>query len=199
MSTTENLKKYQSRNLMKRYFINKFIKRIVNSIADLSELRTILDAGCGEGMVTKEIVSQLPDIKTEGLDISPDALAIARELLPENKLSLGDITKIELPDDSRDLVMALEVLEHLEDPRPAIKELQRVTSKYCLISVPWEPWFSISCLLNGQYLKTWGRYPEHLQFWNKQQISDVVGQYFDIVSVKTSWPWTIVLGVVKKD
>ncbi|MEA2064873.1 MAG: class I SAM-dependent methyltransferase [Patescibacteria group bacterium] len=193
MKVSSNLEKYQSKNFLKKIFIKRFIRQIVETVQSL-KINSILDAGCGEGLIMHNIIKKIPEIKINGFDISNSALKNAKKILPSSYFFQGDITNIKLFDNFYDLAIALEILEHLENPEAALKELKRATKKYCLISVPWEPFFSLGNLFCGKNVKRFGRDKEHLQFWNRGQIIDLVSEYFDIISVKVSFPWTIILG-----
>lgn len=196
MQISNNSAKYQSKNFFKKIFIKRFIGQIIKIVQGL-KINNILDAGCGEGFIMHNTVNKIPKNKIDGFDISEQALENAKKILPNNNFFQGDITNIKLPDNAYDLTTALEILEHLENPKAALKELKRVTKKYCLISVPWEPFFSLGNLSNGKNIKRFGKDKEHLQFWNKKEILDLTSQYFDIILVKTSFPWTIILGQKK--
>lgn len=196
MGISSNLAKYQSKNFLKKIFIKRFVEQIIKIIQEL-EINNLLDAGCGEGFIMHNTLRKISKVKIDGFDISKQALQDAKKILPNNNFFQGDITNIELPNNSYDLVVALEILEHLENQEVALKELKRVTKKYCLISVPWEPFFSLGNLFCGKNIKRLGRDKEHLQFWSKKEITDLVSRYFDIISVKISFPWTIILGQKK--
>lgn len=92
-----------------------------------------------------------------------------------------------------DLVMALEVLEHLDKPQAAIHEIKRVTKKYCLLSVPNEPFFSIGNLLRGKNVSLWGSDPEHIHKWNKRRFLKLLEKDFKVVEIRNSFPWLITL------
>lgn len=94
------------------------------------EVTSILDAGCGNGLITNQLASEYA---ITGIDTSAEALTYLR--CPAYQAS---VTAIPFADNSFDLVMCNEVLEHLDDISlaTAILELERVSSKYILISVP---------------------------------------------------------------
>jgi 2-polyprenyl-3-methyl-5-hydroxy-6-metoxy-1,4-benzoquinol methylase len=100
---------------------------------------------------------------------------------------LGDLREMPYGDDSFDLVMCLEVLEHLPDPHRGLRELRRVTSAHCLVSVPHEPFFRATNFLRGKHVPAWGRDPEHLQHWTARQFRHLVGQYFEIPEHLQHW------------
>jgi len=94
------------------------------------EVETILDAGCGNGVITNALH---PKYRVTGLDLSPAALEHVRT--PKMTAS---VTAIPFPDRSFDLVMCNEVLEHLNDEElaQAVSELKRCASGHMLLSVP---------------------------------------------------------------
>jgi SAM-dependent methyltransferase len=82
----------------------------------------LFDLGCGTGL---NLSSFGNEFKTIGSDISPDALGFCRER------NLADIFSsqaeaIALRNDSVDLVTALDVLEHVREDLPALKEINRI-------------------------------------------------------------------------
>ena len=115
MKKSNNLKKYQTKNLIKKHLINRFIKNIIKIIKKTPDINTILDIGCGEGFIIQEIQSILPKIKIQGLDISKQSINIAETKLPDHKFYLDDISKIKKINKSYDLTLVLEVLEHLDN------------------------------------------------------------------------------------
>ena len=83
--------------------------------------------------------------KLEGLDFLDRAIQLGKNHPPELSLKQGNIYELPYEDNSFDVVLCLEVLEHLEYPERALKaELQRVARKYCIVSVPNEPFFQMA-------------------------------------------------------
>lgn len=96
----------------------------------LNELRefTFFDVGVGTGFYSKEILRVFPFSSGEGFDMSPHSLEHTKLLLhrwnfqKRYKTNLGDILKRKGGTDC-DLVISIEVLEHLEDPLGFLKGL----------------------------------------------------------------------------
>jgi ubiquinone/menaquinone biosynthesis C-methylase UbiE len=97
-----------------------------------SDTRTIIDVGCGNGLITNKL-SEKYDIL--GVDRSKAAL----KMVTCKKLE-ADCSSLPVEDRSYDLVLSSELLEHLDDDtyQATIREFQRISKKYILISVPFE-------------------------------------------------------------
>jgi len=83
-----------------------------------------LDAACGTGAVTRQLLARGHDVV--GVDVSEGMLARARKAAPEAHLLAGDITDLPLPDDDVDHVVCSLALTHLNDLRPFFVEAARV-------------------------------------------------------------------------
>lgn len=187
-----NLQKYRNRNPLQRFLIWNFHRRVGRFVA-ASGARTILDVGCGEGFTIDRLLRVDGHLPIQGVDHDWQALLHAREKLPEIFLQRGDVLRLPYSSDSVELVLCLEVLEHLPDPVPALEELRRVSSHDCLISVPNEPFFMISNLLRGKNVRGWGNDPEHLQQWTAGQFRRMLREYFEVVRVYYPFPWVVAL------
>jgi len=108
----------------------------------------ILDAGCGEGALVVRYRKKGYDIK--GFDLNYSSKYIKK----------GDITRIPFSNEKFDLVLCLDVLEHIEfeKQKEAIKELNRVLRKKgtLILGVPNLANFisRISFLLTGKLIRT---------------------------------------------
>lgn len=188
MSTrSNNLRKYRTANPLVRTSINHFIGQ-VQALVNSLEADQILDVGCGEGFV----MSRFCDRQVYGVDISLEAIAFANRENGCSRLVAGTVYQLPFRDESFDLVLALETLEHLEDPEQALLELRRVTSKYCILSVPYEPYFSAANVLRGKNLRRLGSDPEHRQKWGVKSFSHLINKHFEISELKTPFPWILI-------
>jgi len=188
-----NLQKHLNPNPVQRYLLRRFHRQIA-SLLKATGAEKILDAGCGEGFVVSYLLQGNDRLAITGIDCSPQAIEMARQMVPGVLFDVGDLREMPYGDDSFDLVMCLEVLEHLPDPHKGLRELRRVTSAHCLVSVPHEPFFRATNFLRGKHVPAWGRDPEHLQHWTARQFRRLVQQYLEIERFVYSFPWVIVLG-----
>lgn len=83
---------------------------------------SVCDVGCGTGGVLASLRGRLDVPTLVGWDISPDAAAIARSRHPDIEVRCGDLLGT---DESYDLVLALDVFEHVEDYLGFLRSLAR--------------------------------------------------------------------------
>ncbi len=193
MST--NYAKYQ--NLINKFFLHFFFAQVDKILKQRQGKlpARILEVGCGEGFVLSRLAKLFPQAEIVGVDIDDQALTKAKELCPQAKLLNGDVQQLSFADNQFDLVVCLEVLEHLPEPTKALQEIVRVSRGDILISVPWEPWFSWGNFLRGRWLKTWGRHPEHINYWTKKDFNQWLAKAQLPVRIQRfySFPWLLFL------
>ena len=91
---------------------------------------SICDFGCGLGNLVNDIAGKFPSVMISGLEILREQFLKAKELNKGNKnvtLHNADIFNNGLPDDHFDLTYCRYLLEHVNDPVHAVKEMARVT------------------------------------------------------------------------
>jgi ubiquinone/menaquinone biosynthesis C-methylase UbiE len=191
MQATDNFRKHTAKNPLQRFFIDNFFRTLIAE-ARLLDPETVLDAGCGEGFTLSKFRNEKIGKELTGIDFLDRAIKIGKELHPDLNLKTGSIYEMPFKDKSFDLVLCTEVLEHLEYPEKALAELERVTKKNCLISVPNEPLFMAANFLRGKNLSRFGNDIEHIQHWSKRGIAKLIGKYFEVIEVRNPFPWTLV-------
>jgi len=108
--------------------------------------KQVLDAGCGAGYGSAELARTAAGVL--GIDRSAEAVAFARaEYAAENlRFEQADCLALPAADASIDLVVAFEVIEHLEDWRGFLREARRVLagSGQFIVSTPNKLYYSES-------------------------------------------------------
>jgi len=108
-------------------------------IENIPSNKKVLDVGCLGGNFREYLLEKGVPIKEfYGLDFSPLSIKTARERFPDDKWLLNNCYNIELSDNSIDVVVAMEVLEHLEKPQDFLSEAFRVLvhGGLILVTVP---------------------------------------------------------------
>ena len=97
----------------------------------------VLDVGCGYGAVAHSIATR-SGARVTGLDLSPDQVARARARYADSRLSfVVGTAPDELPDGPFDVIVASNVLEHIDDRRGFLTRIQsRLSPRRWLIRVP---------------------------------------------------------------
>jgi len=184
---TDNFKKHTSNNPLKKLFIYNFFGIILKLLKNL-KVESVLDVGCGEGFTLNKLSENKIGKIYEGIDYSREAIAIGKKLYPNLDLKQGDVYKLPYKDESFDLVICSEVLEHLEEPEKGLRELIRVSKKYLLLSVPNEPLFYFF-----NYTQ-WGKDIGHINKWTFLGFKRFIQkENLKIISFRTPFPWTVVL------
>lgn len=191
MAQTTNYEKHTNQNPISRFFLDNFTKVLIDTIKQFKP-ESILDVGAGEGFVLEKLRQNKIGKKLEGIEYMDEAIALGKKTNPQVKIKKGDIYKLPYKDNSFDLIICTEVLEHLEDPKIALAELKRVTKKHVILSVPNEPLFTIQRFLRGKNILKLGDHPEHIQHWNSNSFRRFVADQLTVKEVKTPLPWTMI-------
>jgi 2-polyprenyl-3-methyl-5-hydroxy-6-metoxy-1,4-benzoquinol methylase len=186
--------KYSSQNPIVRSLMRGF----ENSLQDLVRItgaRDIHEVGCGEGYWTLRWLQA--GYQVRGSDVSKQAIELAllnaQTLGLQPEFKVVSIYELAPPADAAELIVCCEVLEHLENPEPALQVLKSLASPFLIISVPREPIWRILNLARGSYFSDFGNTPGHLQHWSKKAFMEVIQRHFDLVKVLSPMPWTMIL------
>ena len=94
---------------------------------------TVLDVGCGGGDNLAALVHAMPHLVLSGADVSPEALALAARRVPGASLVELDVQRENLRE-TFDLVMAIQVIEHLADDTSALRNMALMAKQWVLVT-----------------------------------------------------------------
>ncbi len=97
---------------------------------------SVLDVGYGDGYWCHVLKDELNVDRVEGIDLAPAYVARARGLFPAVPFLEGDVYALPFGASSFEVVTAVEVLEHLDQPGRAMRELARVAARRVVVTVP---------------------------------------------------------------
>jgi ubiquinone/menaquinone biosynthesis C-methylase UbiE len=175
----------------------EYLRKVLDSFSISTK---ILDVGCGEGALVQEYHAKGYEI--QGVDPNYESSLVQR----------GDATALDFRDESFEVVLCLDVLEHLsfQQQEQALAEMSRVLSKggTLIITVPNLAHLAsrLSFILLGKLIRTSGidRHPgdrpvsEYLELLRKHfSIEKRIGFFptFPLISLLTRWrpSWSVLL------
>lgn len=103
------------------------VKRYEAAIAAAAGALTIVDLGCGVGYGAALMARRNPGASVLAVDIHEPAVQYARRQYAAANIEyrVADSLTLELPERSVDLVTAFELIEHLPDPGPMLRQARR--------------------------------------------------------------------------
>lgn len=185
--------KYASTNPIEQRMMSGFFGAL-DDMLDGLDPSVIVEVGAGEGHVTEQLVERFPQATVVGLDLPDSELADDWASL-DVPMFFGDMTRLPFPDDSIDLVIGLEVLEHVPAPERALAEIARVCARAAVLSVPREPIWRIGNMARGRYLRDLGNTPGHVNHWSARSFERLVGEHFSVERTARPLPWTMLRAV----
>ncbi len=185
--------KYATTNPIERRMMQGFMAAL-DAVLDGLAPRRILEIGVGEGHVTRRVRERFPHATVVGVDLPDEELAGDWR---EAGLAclFGDATRLPVASGGVDLVLAIEVLEHIPRPEEALAELARVCSGALVASVPLEPIWRLGNVVRGRYVGRLGNTPGHVNHWTRRGFRRFVATRFDVDRVASPLPWTIVRAI----
>lgn len=187
--------KYGSQNPIVRRLMSGF-ERSLHDLFQLANPTSLLDVGCGEGVLVHKWANQLgPDKRVVGLDLDDPHLHEQWKQRQAANLEYKVLKAENLPfaDNEFDVTTAIEVLEHVPNPEHTVAEMARIANRWMIVSVPREPLWRGLNMARGAYIRELGNTPGHLNHWSKHQFVDLLNRYGKVAEIRSPFPWTMLL------
>lgn len=139
--------------------------------------KIVLDIGCGEGYGSYLLSKSA--IRVIGVDIAPEVIEHASTKYKAANLSfeIMDVAELKFDEDFADLVVSLQVIEHLPDELPFLREMARVLKKNgeAILSTPNRKTISPGSLepIN----------PFHFREYTPFELQEVLSDFFEEVKI----------------
>jgi len=146
--------------------------------ARLARGKRVLDIACGTGYGSGELAGVARSVT--GVDVSGEAVEYAREHYGAGNLrfEVAGAEALPFPDQSFDLIVAFEVIEHLDDARALLAEARRVMTPagQFIVSTPNRLYYEETRRLSGPN-------PFHTHEFEYAEFREVLGEFFPHVSL----------------
>lgn len=138
------------------WFSVPIMRKRIETIVELCQPagKKIIEVGCNEGFVSKALLENGAEIVTP-VDYSDEMVQKAKEIFGLDVVK-ADINKLPFADQSFDIALGCEVLEHIYNPFKGLSELFRVAREKVVVTVPvgeyWLGELTHQWELNGRFI-----------------------------------------------
>ncbi len=156
---------------------------------------SLLDVGCGEGVLVHKWAQQLGSARVVGIDLEEESIQAGwrEHEAPNLEYRVMEARDLPFVDGEFDLACAIEVLEHVPDPEHTVAEMARCAARHLLVSVPREPLWRVVNMARGAYWSALGNTPGHLNHWSRRSFVELLSRHGEVVEVRSPFPWTMLL------
>jgi 2-polyprenyl-3-methyl-5-hydroxy-6-metoxy-1,4-benzoquinol methylase len=186
--------KYGSSNPVVRRLMAGF-ESSLDELFALASPRSILDVGCGEGVLVQKWAQRLGDGRVVGIDLEEESIQAgwAERQAPNLEYRVMQAENLPFADGEFELASAIEVLEHVPDPEHTLAEMARCAERHLLVSVPREPLWRMLNMARGAYWSELGNTPGHLNHWSRRSFVALLSRHGEVAEVRSPFPWTMLL------
>jgi trans-aconitate methyltransferase len=175
--------KYGSANPLVRWLVRQYLETLYG-LLERHPVAAVLDAGCGEGEIVRRIVERYDPPRLVGLDIDSRLIEHLRCEYPDHDFRTGTLEDY-YDSEPYDVVLCLEVLEHIPDYRAALNALGRLSTRRFIISVPNEPFFRLANVARLRYLSRGGNTPGHVNNFTARRFGALLRDAFPDALIDT--------------
>ncbi|MCW3068488.1 MAG: methyltransferase protein [Solirubrobacterales bacterium] len=186
--------KYGSSNPVVRRLMSGFERSLDELLASAAP-SSLLDVGCGEGVLVHRWAARLPQARVVGIDLEEESIqeGWAERRAPNLEYRVMEAANLPFADGEFELASAIEVLEHLPDPEHTVSEMARCARRHLLVSVPREPLWRMLNMARGAYWPALGNTPGHLNHWSRRSFVELLSRQGEVAEVRSPFPWTMLL------
>jgi SAM-dependent methyltransferase len=186
--------KYGSGNPVVRRLMAAF-ERDLDDLLERAAPASVLDVGCGEGVLVHRWAQRLDECRVVGVDLREQSIqdGWAQRQAPNLEYRVMEGDDLPFAAGEFDVASAIEVLEHVPDPERTLREMARCAERHLLVSVPREPLWRMLNLARGTYWSALGNTPGHVNHWSRRAFVRLLSRHGEVVELRSPFPWTMLL------
>ena len=115
----------------------RYRRLLVERLMPPAPIERVLDVGCGDGSISNDLLQRTRGVVL-GTDLAFKRVSFAARRTPGARFAQSSIYRLPFPDGAFSLVTCTDLLEHLDEPDRAFRELARVSSRWVLVTVPYK-------------------------------------------------------------
>src|SRR5579872_7120077 len=161
---------------LEAYCLHLMHRRAYEEAAQIARGLTVLDLGCNNGFGTHHLSSVAASVV--GLDVSEAAIADARRRFADCDFRVFAGVNLPFPEAAFDVVVSLQVIEHIADTAVYLGEIKRVLkpSGTAVFTTP------NAAIRLDPGMRPWNRF--HVREYRAEELRQSLAQVFDSVTVR---------------
>jgi ubiquinone/menaquinone biosynthesis C-methylase UbiE len=156
---------YEQPNFFQKLWQRGKMTVVKNLISEVSNFQQVLDIGCDGGTQTAILASYFPGAEFTGLDVFPSAVSFAHRRYPNIRFLQADAHQLPFTNQSFDLILCLETLEHLANPGGVLEETKRCLKKNGSVIIEIDSGNLLFCLVWFFWIRTFGKVWKGAHLW----------------------------------
>jgi len=168
----------------------KIIEQLFSQI-DLSNVKKVLEVGCGIGVLSSYLAKKYK-WEVTGIDLDPEQIEKAKNDYRENKYIKfleANATKLPFGDNEFNLVLSVDALHHIYNRNEAFDEINRVLKSngfYVLVDIAFPRFFGKFSIPIDNVIKYMKKNSLKIINGKKPQKMNIIGRRFSIIFQKKS-------------
>jgi 2-polyprenyl-3-methyl-5-hydroxy-6-metoxy-1,4-benzoquinol methylase len=150
--------------------------------------KRVVDLGCGEGIALEKLATEFPDKESLGVDLEIENIQICRD--HELKAVYSNLCELALGSSSVDFCLCIDVLEHLQKPVEAAREIYRILRPggRLIIVIPNDRNFFLARLAMGMFKEAFYD-AGHARQWKPEDVKGLLKAGGFTISAERSLPF----------
>ena len=167
----------------------------LDELLERAEPSSLLDVGCGEGVLVHQWAQRLQACRVVGIDLEEASIQAgwAERQAPNLEYRVSAPRTCRSPTASSTWRARSRCSSTSRIREHTLAEMARCAQRHLLVSVPREPLWRGLNMARGAYWSQLGNTPGHLNHWSRRSFVALLREHGEVVEVRSPFPWTMLL------